>query len=120
MTRQTVYVLTDLTARQASPQRLGQLTRSQWVTENRLHSVRATTFTEDASKTRTGHGPDHMATLRSFAINQLRAAGHPNITAGLREMSYQPFHRPLDLLGLARPATIQDRQTLQQPWGPRG
>ncbi|WP_268270500.1 hypothetical protein [Streptomyces sp. MNU76] len=42
-----------------------------------------------------------MATLRSFAINQLRAAGHTNIAAGLREMSYQPFHRPLDLLGLA-------------------
>ncbi|MFJ5036246.1 hypothetical protein ACIQB5_51900 [Streptomyces sp. NPDC088560] len=69
--------------------------------ENRLHFVRDTTFTEDASKIRTRHGPDNMATLRSFAINQLRAAGHPNIAAGLREMSYQPFHRPLDLLGLA-------------------
>ncbi|MEU5894607.1 ISAs1 family transposase [Streptomyces sp. NPDC047461] len=101
VTRQTVYALTDLTARQASPQRLGQLARSQWVIENRLHFVRDTTFTEDASKIRTGHGPDNMATLRSLAINQLRAAGHPNIAAGLREMSYQPFHRPLDLLGLA-------------------
>ncbi|KUN25489.1 hypothetical protein AQJ23_16570 [Streptomyces antibioticus] len=29
------------------------------------------------------------------------AAGHPNIAAGLHKMSYQPFHRPLDLLGLA-------------------
>lgn len=101
VTRQTVYALTDLTARQASPQQLGQLARSQWVIENRLHFVRDTTFTEDASKIRTGHGPDNMATLRSFAINQLRAAGHPNTAAGLREMSYQPFHRPLDLLGLA-------------------
>ena len=90
VTRQTVYALTDLTARQASPQRLGQLARSQWVIENRLHFVRDTTFTEDASKIRTGHGPDNMATLRRFAINQLRAAGHPNIAAGLREMSYQP------------------------------
>ncbi|MDX3556666.1 ISAs1 family transposase [Streptomyces europaeiscabiei] len=101
VTRQTVYALTDLTARQASPQRLGQLARSQWVIENRLHFVRDTTFTEDASKICTGHGPDNMATLRSFAINQLQGAGHPNIAAGLREMSYQPFHRPLDLLGLA-------------------
>jgi hypothetical protein len=42
-----------------------------------------------------------MATLRSFAINQLRAAGHPNIAAGLRDMSYDPFHRPLDLLSIA-------------------
>ncbi|MDX3696399.1 hypothetical protein PV726_40100 [Streptomyces europaeiscabiei] len=42
-----------------------------------------------------------MATLRSFAINQLRTAGHPNIAAGLREMSYEPFTRSLNLLGIA-------------------
>jgi hypothetical protein len=41
-----------------------------------------------------------MATLRSFAINQLRAAGHTNIAAGLREMSYEPFALPLALIGL--------------------
>lgn len=58
--------------------------------ENRLHFVRDATFSEDASKIRTGHGPDNMATLRSFAINQLRTAGHTNIAAGIREMSYQP------------------------------
>ncbi|MGP8304317.1 hypothetical protein ACTPOK_41765 [Streptomyces inhibens] len=42
-----------------------------------------------------------MATLRSFAINLMRAAGHTNIAAALREMSYEPFSRPLDLLDLA-------------------
>lgn len=41
-----------------------------------------------------------MATLRSFAISTLRAAGHRSIAAGLREVSYQPFTRPLDLIGL--------------------
>lgn len=101
VTRQTVYVLTGLTACPASPQRLGPLARSQWVIENRLHFVRDTTFAEDASKIHTGHGPDNMATLRSFAVNTLRAGGHTNIAAGLREMSYDSFHRPLDLLGLA-------------------
>ena len=49
---------------------------------------------------RTQHGPENMATLRSFAINRLRAAGHHNIAAGLREMSYEPFTRLLTLLGL--------------------
>lgn len=96
-TRETVYVLTDLTSRQASPERLAKIVRSQWTIENRLHFVRDTTFAEDASKIRTGHGPENMATLRSFAINRLRAAGHANIAAGLREMSYEPFRRPLDL-----------------------
>ncbi|MFI0716859.1 hypothetical protein ACH4SK_41075 [Streptomyces inhibens] len=67
-------MLTDLTSRQASPERLAKIVRSQWTIENRLHFVRDATFAEDASKVRTGHGPDNMATLRSFAINLLRAA----------------------------------------------
>lgn len=72
-TRETVYVLTDLTSRQASPERLAKIVRSQWTIENRLHFVRDTTFAEDASKVRAGYGPKNMATLRSFAINRLRA-----------------------------------------------
>jgi predicted transposase YbfD/YdcC len=98
--RETVYVITDLTSREASPERFAKIVRSQWGIENRLHIVRDTTFAEDASKVRTGHGPDNMATFRSFAINQLRAADHTNIAAGLREMSYDTFRRPLDLSGL--------------------
>ncbi|MEU5306857.1 ISAs1 family transposase, partial [Streptomyces noursei] len=98
--RQTVYAITDLTSREASPQRIGRLARSQWVIENRLHHVRDTTFREDASKIRTGHGPENMAALRNLAINTLRDHGHPNIAAGLREMSFHPFTRPLDLLQL--------------------
>ena len=41
-----------------------------------------------------------MATLRNLAINTLRAAGHRNIAAGIRHASYEPFTRPLDLLGI--------------------
>ncbi|MDH6138022.1 hypothetical protein P3T37_007468 [Kitasatospora sp. MAA4] len=101
VSRQTVYAITDLTPHQASPQRLGQLARSQWTIENRLHFVHDTTFAEDASKIGTGHGPENMSTLRNLAINTLRAAGHRNIAAGLRHASYEPFTRPLDLLGIA-------------------
>jgi predicted transposase YbfD/YdcC len=100
VTRQTVYAITDLTAREASPQRIGRLARSQWLIENRLHFVRDTVFAEDSSKIRTGHGPENMATLRNLAISTLRAAGHHSIAAGLRHVSYQPFTRPLQLLNL--------------------
>ncbi|MGW7064617.1 transposase [Streptomyces sp. NPDC054904] len=95
-----MYAITDLTSHQASPQRLGQLARSQWTIENRLHFVRDTTFGEDASKIRTGRGPENMATLRNLAINTLRRHGHRNIAAGLRHVSYDPFNRPLDLLDI--------------------
>lgn len=101
VSRQTVYAITDLTSQQASPQRLGQLARSQCTIENRLHFVRDATFREDASKIRTGHGPENLATLRNLAINKLRDAGHRNIASGLRRTSYEPVTRPLDLLGLA-------------------
>ncbi|WP_327285634.1 ISAs1 family transposase [Streptomyces sp. NBC_01205] len=93
-TRQTIYAITDLCSHQASPQRLGQLARSQWTIENRLHFVRDTAFGEDASKIHTGHGPENMATLRNLAINTLREHGHRNIAAGLRHVSYDPFNRP--------------------------
>ncbi|MET9611931.1 ISAs1 family transposase [Kitasatospora indigofera] len=99
-TRQTIYAITDLCSHQASPQRLGQLARSQWTIENRLHFVRDTTFGEDASKIHTGHGPENMATLRNLAINTLREHGHRNIAAGLRHVSYDPFNRPLDFLNI--------------------
>jgi predicted transposase YbfD/YdcC len=99
VTRQTVYAITDMAAPEASPQRIGRLTRSQWGIEA-VHHIRDTAFAEDASKVRTGHGPANMATLRNLAINTLRDAGHSSIAAGLREVSYEPFTRPLDLLKL--------------------
>ncbi|MGW2564264.1 hypothetical protein ACWCXB_34680 [Streptomyces sp. NPDC001514] len=91
--------------------------RSQWTIENRLHHIRDTTFAEDASEIRTGHGPANLATLRNLAINDLRDAGHRNIATGLHEASYEPFTRPLKL-----PASSDQHHnnkittTLNQPW----
>ncbi|MGW4995563.1 ISAs1 family transposase [Streptomyces mirabilis] len=82
-TRGTAYVTTDLTSGQASPERIAKIIRSQWGIENRLHFVRDTSFHKDASKIRTGHGPENMATLHSFAINRLRVAGHTNIATAI-------------------------------------
>ncbi|MFF7986342.1 transposase [Streptomyces sp. NPDC007901] len=93
-------MITDLTNREASPERIAQLIRSQWVIEIRLHFVRDTTFDEDRSQVRIRHGPENMSTLRNLAINKLREHSHTNIAVGLRAMSYQPFTRPLDLLGI--------------------
>lgn len=100
ITRQTVYTITDMTSSEASPQLIGRIARAQWAIEA-VHHIRDTTFAEDASKIRTGHGPDNMATLRNLAIRTLRDAGHHSIAAGLREVSYAAFTRPLDLLGLS-------------------
>ncbi|WP_343298998.1 hypothetical protein [Streptomyces sp. SID1046] len=65
-TRETVYVITDLTSRQASPERLATIAGSQWTIENGLHFVRDTTFAEGACTIRTERGPENMAPLRNF------------------------------------------------------
>ena len=97
-TRQTVHAITDITAREASPQLIGHLARSQRGIEA-VHHARDATFAQDASKARTGHRPENMTTLRNSATSTLRDAGHRSITAGLREVSHTPFTRPPDLHG---------------------
>ncbi|MGW7674408.1 ISAs1 family transposase [Streptomyces sp. NPDC054775] len=58
VTRQTVYAITDMPAREASPQLIGHLARSQWGIEA-VHHVRDTTFTEDASKMHRARPGEH-------------------------------------------------------------
>jgi hypothetical protein len=100
-TRQSVYALTNLAHEQASPQFIGRLARSQWTILDRLHFIRDTAFQEDTSKIRTGRGQENMATLCNQTVNVLRKNGHTNVAAGRRHVSYNPFNRPLDLLGIA-------------------
>lgn len=78
----------------ALPERIATILRANWVIENRLRFVGDTAFREDASKIRTGYGPENMATLRSFAINQLRTTDHTHIAAGLRTTALRPYERP--------------------------
>lgn len=58
--------------------------REHWGIENRIHHVRDTSWTEDASCVRTGTAPRAMAGLRNLALGALRLAGHTSIVAGLR------------------------------------
>ncbi|WP_369393339.1 hypothetical protein AB5J72_41670 [Streptomyces sp. CG1] len=41
-----------------------------------------------------------MASLGNLVINMLCKHGHRIIAAGLRYVSYDPFNRPLELLGI--------------------
>jgi len=49
---ETVYGVTSLTAREASPQRLLELNREYWGIENGLHYRRDVTLREDAGRTK--------------------------------------------------------------------
>ncbi|MFK4548295.1 putative transposase YbfD/YdcC [Streptomyces tendae] len=52
--------------------------------ENKFHHVRDTSWSEDASRVRTGNAPRAMASLRNLVLGALRLAGRTNIAAGLR------------------------------------
>ena len=79
----TIYAVTSLTASQATPAQLAAWIRGHWRIEA-LHHIRDVTYGEDASQTRTGSGPQVMATLRNLAIGIFKLTGHQNIAAACR------------------------------------
>ncbi len=51
--------------------RIGRAIRAHWGIENQLHWVLDVTKSEDASRIRSGHGPENMALLRRIAVSVL-------------------------------------------------
>jgi predicted transposase YbfD/YdcC len=88
--QETVYVVTSLNHRQATPVQLAGYVCGQWSIENGLHWVRDVTQREDASQVRTGHAPQNLAALRNLVINLFRLDGRNNIAAGHRHYADQP------------------------------
>ncbi|WP_405575497.1 ISAs1 family transposase [Streptomyces sp. NBC_01167] len=98
-TRETVYLITDLTSQRAAPEAVARYARGHWGVENKIHYVRDVTFGEDAARIRTGHGPQNVSTLRSITINFLRWTGKP-IADAQRRLALAPHKAPLDLFGV--------------------
>lgn len=96
---ETLFAITSLPPALADPQRLLQLNRGHWGVENRSHYVRDTTFDEDRSRIRKGHGPAVMAGLRNVAIALARLLGFANIASALRDFAHSP-RRALAALGI--------------------
>jgi hypothetical protein len=100
LSSETVYGVTSLDQRRASPKRLLDLSRGHWSIENKSHWVRDVTFAEDHSRIRKGFGAHVMATLRNLVIGLLRLAGFRNIAAGLRELMNGKRRQVLRVIGI--------------------
>jgi predicted transposase YbfD/YdcC len=72
---ETAYIVTSLTAAEASPERLLELTRTHWAIENRLHYVRDVSFNEDRCRVRSGARA--LAAIRNLVLYLIRSAGMP-------------------------------------------
>jgi len=70
---ETAYIVTSLTAAEAGPQRLLELSRGHWAIENRLHYVRDVTFNEDRCRVRSGARA--LAVIRNLVLYLIRARG---------------------------------------------
>ena len=82
--REVRYFITSVPRARAGAGRLLSWARGHWSIENRSHYVRDVTLGEDASRIRTGSGPQVMAAFRNAAIGFLRATGATNIAESLR------------------------------------
>jgi predicted transposase YbfD/YdcC len=103
----TVHAVTSLTNVQARPARLAGYARGHWGIEA-PHHLRDTTFAEDAHQVRAGTAPRVMASLRNLASGILRARGHRNIAAALRNNA-RDATRVLPLVGITSPREFRGR-----------
>lgn len=86
--RETIYGITSLPRNQANAARLLDLNRHHWTIENGVFYVRDETLGEDRSRIPTRSGPQVMAALRNAALSLLRMTGSTNISASLRDCSW--------------------------------
>lgn len=89
-TSQTQYGITSLSPEAASAKDLLKLRREHWTIENKIHWVRDTVLSEDASQARTGNLPHVMAALRNTAMSVLRFDGRTKIAETLRFFASEP------------------------------
>lgn len=90
-TTERAYALSSLGLDQTSADELLRLWRGHWQIENRLHRVRDVTLGEDASRVRTGRGPQVLAAIRNTVISTLRLAGCLNVAEALRMYAQFPY-----------------------------
>jgi predicted transposase YbfD/YdcC len=84
ISRETIYLITDLTSSEATAADLARLAREQWTIEAQ-HHVRDVSFGEDHCTSRTGNGPINLATIRAAVINAIQDAGYLHIPEGRRD-----------------------------------
>lgn len=101
VSREVAYAITSVPKEEADAVTLLGWWRGHWGIENRSHYVRDVTMGEDASRVRTGSGPQVLAACRNAAIGWLRLQGVDNIAEALRGNAAQ-VPRLLRMLGILK------------------
>jgi len=85
----------------AEAERMGEIIRSHWGIENKLHWHLDVTFNEDKSKIYAGHGAENFSLLKRCVLNLVKAdtTEKASITTKRRIAGWNPAYR-LQLLGV--------------------
>lgn len=89
VTREITYGVTSLTAREADPARLLEITRGHWGIENGLHYRRDETLREDRCRLK-GHGAQMMAAINNLVLGLLLPRGVRNVPDARRYYAANP------------------------------
>jgi len=78
-----------ISSRTASAKRMSTYVRGHWKVENQLHWQLDSTFADDDSQLREGHGPENAALLKRMAVSVLRNAqvGKEKWISGKRQIA---------------------------------
>lgn len=87
---EVVYGVTSLTAEEADPRRLLELSRAHWGIENGLHHRRDETLREDWCHLRTGRAPRVMAIINNLVLGLLLRRGVKNVPQSRRYYAAHP------------------------------
>lgn len=101
------YLLTSLTAEQASPAELAACARGHWCLEA-VHHIPNRTMVEDGHTVRTKNPAQNRATIRDTTISALRLASHTNISKARRATAVDPG-LVLQTIARTRPNAVSDR-----------
>lgn len=96
--QEVAYGITSLGPSEAGAARLLKLNRSHWGIENNLHRTRDVQFGEDASRVRSGDGPQVLAATRNALTHLLKDHPLRSMAAAMRRFAI----RPLEALGLLK------------------
>ena len=87
---EVVHGVTSLTAEEAGPRRLLELSRAHWQIENGLHYRRDETLREDWCHLRTGRAPRAMAIVNNLVLGLLLRRGVKNVPQARRYYEAHP------------------------------
>jgi predicted transposase YbfD/YdcC len=90
ITHQVSYLITSLSAHDASPSHLLNLSRRHWAIENKLHFCRDVTFHEDRCRLAIGHAAHAIAILNNVVLGLLRVRGFLSIASARRRFNARP------------------------------